>query len=75
MVDLVFTDDTVLLDSLAGDLEAALVPPLDAMAGLLDEQAGLLELVVAARLIRRSMAPLLGKVPKELRLLLEQLPD
>ncbi|WP_253772851.1 hypothetical protein [Goodfellowiella coeruleoviolacea] len=75
LVGSILTESTIVLDSLEPDLEAALVPPLNTLARVYDDQASLEELVVASRLVRRSALPYLADAPNEIRLLIESLPE
>jgi hypothetical protein len=75
LVDLVLTEDTQFLDSLQGDLESALISPLDTLAQIYDSSNSLVELVVASRLVRRSAIPYLRTAPEELKLLIQALPE
>jgi hypothetical protein len=74
LVDLVFTDDTVYLDSLPDELESALVSPLGILSDVLEGGSDV-ELLVASRLLRRSIGSYLADAPQELRQLLHSLPD
>jgi hypothetical protein len=74
IVDLVFTDDTVLLDSLPAGLEASLVPVLGVLAAVLDEGGTDTELVVAARLVRHCVERHLGDAPGSLAAAAAELP-
>ncbi|MER5625687.1 hypothetical protein ABT061_32080 [Streptosporangium sp. NPDC002544] len=73
LVDLVLTDDTIVLDSLPEAVESNLVTPLTILVSVLDKPSSTLELVVAARLVRQSA--LLSLCPPELGVLIRQLPD
>jgi hypothetical protein len=75
LLDLVFTDDAVFLDSLPGDLESALVSPLNILGEIHEHGANLTELVVASRLVRRSTVSYLHQGPEKLRDLIESLPE
>lgn len=75
LLDLVFTEDTVFLDSLPEGLESALVPPLNILAEIYEGGASPTELVVASRLVRRSSIPYINDGPEELKVLIEALPE
>jgi hypothetical protein len=75
LVDLVLTDDTVVLDSLSTALESAVITPLSTLASVYESEGKLTELVVAARLVRRSASPYMKDAPQEFRSLVEKLPE
>ncbi|WP_406094722.1 hypothetical protein [Kitasatospora purpeofusca] len=75
LLDLVFTEDTILLDSLPETLESALVSPLNILGEIYESAASLTELVVASRLVRRSVISYLKDGPDELKVLIEALPE
>lgn len=74
LINVVFTDDTALLDSLGDSLESSLVTPLGILSEVY-ESGDLVELIVAARLVKRSPIGHLGGAPTGLRMLIEALPD
>jgi hypothetical protein len=74
LIDMVFTDDTALLDSLGDSLESSLVTPLGILSDVY-EDGDLVEMIVAARLVKRSAISHLSGVPTGLRMLIEALPD
>lgn len=73
--NLVFAEDTVFLDSLPEIVESALVTPLSTLMSVHSSHENLTELIVAARLVRRSIAPCLDMVPQELLTLIQALPE
>jgi hypothetical protein len=75
LVDLVLSEDVVFLDSLDDILESAIVVPLTILAGIYDDKRPLVELVVAARLVRRSVESYLEDAPQELVDLIYALPE
>ncbi|QMU74874.1 hypothetical protein GXW83_02900 [Streptacidiphilus sp. PB12-B1b] len=75
LIDLVFTEDTIFLDSLSESLESALISPLGILGQIHDMDADPVELVVACRLVRRSVIPYLDGAPESLRILIEALPE
>jgi len=75
LLDLVFTDDTIFLDSLSEDLESALVPPLNILGEIYESTASLTELIVACKLVRRSVISYLNDGPQTLKVLIEALPE
>jgi hypothetical protein len=74
LVDLVLSEDTGVLDSLPSALESALVAPLVTLAQIADQDGTAIELVVAARLVRRSVYGQLDGSPTELVELVSRLP-
>jgi hypothetical protein len=72
---LVFTEDTVFLDSLPESLESVLVSTLNVLAEIYEGDANSTELVVASRLVRRSVFPYINDGPEELKVLIEALPE
>lgn len=75
LIDLVFAEDTILLDSLSEGLESALISPLGILGQIYDMGTGPVELVVACRMVRRSAIPYLYDAPESLRILIEALPE
>ncbi|GII47804.1 hypothetical protein Psi02_42280 [Planotetraspora silvatica] len=73
LVDLVLTEDDVYLDALPDTVETSLVTPLGILASVLEGPSTFVELVVAARLVRKS-API-AQCPPELVALIRQLPE
>lgn len=72
MVDLVFTEDTIFLDSLPDRLEANLVPALGLLAQVLDESDDPAELAKMARLVEQCGVPR-EECPPELKVMLDRL--
>ncbi len=66
LVDLVFTDDTVYLDALPSVIESAMVVPLGILSDALDDGTDV-ELLVASRLVQRSVGDFLAEGPEDLR--------
>lgn len=75
LLGLVFTEDTVLLDSLGDELESALVSPLGTLAEIYEAKASDVDLVVACRLVRGAAIPYVAAAPEKLRKLIEELPE
>ncbi|WP_147312341.1 hypothetical protein [Thermomonospora umbrina] len=75
LIDLVLTDDAAVLDSLPPDIESALIGPLDTLASVYEGGGSLTELVVAARLVRRSVMPYLRGTHEEMESLIRSLPE
>ncbi|MGW1228321.1 hypothetical protein [Streptomyces sp. NPDC002530] len=75
LLDLVFAEDTVFLDSLPDALESALVSSLNPLSETYESDAAPVNLVVASRLVRRSVLPYTDGGPEELKALIETLPD
>jgi hypothetical protein len=74
LVDLVLREDTRYLDALPESIESAIVTPLGILSHAIDEGTDA-ELVVASRLVRRSVSPFLTEAPEDLRRLLGHLPS
>jgi hypothetical protein len=74
LVNLVFAEDAMVLDSLGDELESSLVGPLGILAQV-SETGTLVEKVVAARLVKRVVRPYLETLPSELRDLIDVLPE
>jgi hypothetical protein len=75
LIDLVFAEDPILLDSLSDGLESALVSPLEILGKVYEMGADPVEMVVACRLVKRSAIPYLDGGPESLRILIEALPE
>lgn len=75
LLELVFAEDTILLDSLPENLEAELVATLGVLADVYRGSGSLTEIIVAARLVRRSTISLLDGVPRKLKDLITGLPE
>lgn len=75
VVNLVLAEDAVFLDSLPEVLESALVTPVGILDDIHSSHGSPVELVVAARLVRRSVAPYLDIVPPNLLTLIKDLPE
>lgn len=75
LVDAVLSEDGAALDALPEAVESALVAPLAVLAELEEQDAGLVELVVAARVVRRSVRPVAGQCPPELLERIMKLPE
>ena len=73
LVDLVLAEDTEYLDALPEDIESAIVTPLSTLSAALDEGTDV-EVVVASRVVRRVVTPLLAAAPEDLRRLIGRLP-
>ncbi|MEV4639540.1 hypothetical protein AB0J80_19515 [Actinoplanes sp. NPDC049548] len=73
LVDLVFTDDTDYLDALPESIEASVVTSVVVLSDALRDGTDV-EVVVASRLVRRSVDSLLAGAPEELRRLIRHLP-
>jgi hypothetical protein len=74
LVDYVLAEESVVLDSLPADLESSLVPPLALLAHLIERDSSVVELVVAARLVRRAAKNHLDDCPPEVARRLAKLP-
>ncbi|MFF4261637.1 hypothetical protein ACFY7Y_19240 [Streptomyces virginiae] len=72
LVDLVFTEDTIFLDSLPDPLQANLVPALGMLADALDASAEPAALVRAARVVEECGVPR-AQCPPGLRAMLDRL--
>ncbi|GIH11637.1 hypothetical protein Rhe02_97040 [Rhizocola hellebori] len=75
VVDAIFTDDDTGLDALDEEAEASLVPVIETLSQLIEDEADVLRIVVASRLVRRTAAPHLSVLPIDLRQAIECLPD
>jgi hypothetical protein len=73
LVDLVLAEDTEFLDALPEDIESAIVTPLSTLSVALEEGTDV-ELVVASRVVRRTVTPFLAEAPEDLRRLIGHLP-
>jgi hypothetical protein len=74
LVNLVLAEDTRFLDSLPAAVESAIVTPLLLLERINSDGTDALELVVAARLLRRSMNDVIDECPPELSSRLQKLP-
>ncbi|MEU6976996.1 MULTISPECIES: hypothetical protein [unclassified Streptomyces] len=72
LLDLVFTEDAIFLDSLPDRLEANLVPALGLLAQVLDESNDPAELAKTARLVEQCGVPR-EECPPELNAMLDRL--
>ncbi|GAB3840924.1 hypothetical protein ACFPIJ_44520 [Dactylosporangium cerinum] len=73
LVDLVLTEDSRYLDALTETVESAIVTPLAMLSEALDRGTDA-EVLVAARLVRRSVEAYLAEAPLRLRHLVRGLP-
>lgn len=74
LVDLVFSEDTEFLDSLPPAVESALVTPLLLLERAMSSDDDIVRVVVAARLVRRTIGRVLEQCPPELAEKLQELP-
>jgi hypothetical protein len=75
LVGYVLAEDTTVLDSLPEEVESALVTPLTMLGRVHDDGTDPVELVAAARLVRRSVAGCLDRCPDPVRARLLKLPS
>lgn len=75
LVSYVLAEDTCVLDSLPEAIESALITPIAILGRVCDENRSTVELVVAARLVRRSAAGLFAQCSSELLAKLLRLPE
>lgn len=73
LVDLVLAEDTRYLDALPETIESAIVTPLSILSHALDQGSDV-DVLVASRLVRRSVEYLLTEAPPQLQYLVTGLP-
>lgn len=75
LLELVYSDDTVYMDSLPEELESALISPLGFLAEAYEANESIIDVIVAARLVRRSVVGLIDSGPDNLKRLIESFPQ